>query len=415
MQPILSNSTADEPQALGDAAQCIRQVRATLWDLINGIPDFTFRRPNDLSNELGLDPKLAWTLGRCVEAADPFVAAQFIPGPTGMRKFLQLATRRRVDERLISAADRAFRAFERVVRSHAGTRKEFNTLATGVSTTVRQSSEIDHRRRAFEGSRYIWGVQARTIFRTNVVAPSLNPERWDLVTLRGIVDFQRLRPNVAWRISRPVSVDKQRTFHHEVLREPLDRNIAIDDPGLPLVLDACSQPIPKFRAVRGADGGEEFEFVSSSVGRHSQITCVTGELLREVEPRYGDDVYDDMCFSFPVRTPDGTLVFDILIHRSLFPGDEPVKSELFSDLFGGGPGFYYEESDRLPLHEAIEQFEQGDAIATPDIPGYGNMLKLAIDRSGCNADEFDVFRLRMEFPPLSTTLMIRRTLPRRLS
>jgi hypothetical protein len=165
--------------------------------------------------------------------------------------------------------------------------------------------------------------------------------------------------------------------------------------------------------VRSWTGEHEFEFVSSSVGRNHQITCVTGEILRRVEPRFGNEVYDDLCFSFPVRTPANSLVFDILIHRDLFPTNEPLKPNLYSDLFGGGPGFYYEESDRLPLHESMQYLGEGNSVSTPDIPRYSEMLSLAFSRSGFAADEFNAYRLRVEYPTISTTLLVGRKLPRR--
>ena len=338
---------------LGALVECIRRARASFAALVAAIPDLRFRRPNDLSTHLGLDPKLAWNLGRCLEESDPFAAAQFIPGPKGMKKFLEAAARRGAPRDLVDAARSAFAEFDALVRSQAGSRKSFNSLAAGNARTVRPSTDLDHRRRAFEGSRYIFGVHARMIFRANIIMPSSDPQRWDLATMQGFVDLCRLRPNVGWRIALPVSVDADRTFHHDVQREPLDPNLAPNGMSLPLMLDYCSRPLPSFRGLRSHSGHQEFEFLSDSVGIDSRITCVTGEALRRVEPRYRNDVYDDLCITFPVRTPALGLLFDVFVHRDLFDTAEPLRAELYSDLFGGGPGLYYEPADRLPLHESV--------------------------------------------------------------
>lgn len=389
-------------------------MRSTLTAVITGIPGFRFRRPNDLSTELGIDPKLAWNIGRCIEETDPFAAAQFLPGPKGLKKLLDAAIRHQTPVELANAARTASDRFNNIVRLQAGTRRNFNLLMAGNSKTVRPSAALEHRRRAFEGCSYIFGVHARTIFRSCIAMPSTDPERWDFATIRGIVDFCRVRPNVAWRVTVPVSVDADRTYHHEVNREPIDPNVSADDTILPLMLDHCTQPVPKFRVVKGAFGRDEYEFVSDSVGVDSRITCITGEMLRRFEPKYRSDVYDDLCFSFPIRTPANTLVFDVILHRGLFDTSEALRAELYNDLFAGGPGFYYEESDRLPLHESVEYLGAGPEVAvTPDIPGYFEMLKLTLDRYGCKHDEYDVHRVRIEYPPITTQLLVRRPFPER--
>ncbi|HPF37372.1 MAG TPA: hypothetical protein PK093_01905 [Phycisphaerae bacterium] len=407
-------SQTEQPSSLADAVDCIRQMRSTLAAVITGIPDFRFKRPNDLSTKLGLDPKLAWNIGRCIEETDPFAAAQFLPGPKGVKKLLEAAIRHHTPVDLANAARVASDRFNEIVRHQAGTRRNFNILMAGNSKTVRPSADIEHRRRAFEGASYIFGVHAQTIFRSCLAMPSDDPERWDFATLRGIVDFCRLRPNVAWRITRPVSVDADRTYHHDVPREAIDANATTDENALPLMLDYCTHPVPKFRTVRGAYGHIEYEFVSDSVGIDSRITCITGEMLRRFEPRYRNDVYDDFCLSFPIRTPAACLVFDVIVHRDLFAPTAPLRGELYNDLFAGGPGFYYEASDRLPLHESVEYLGAGpDVAVTPDIPGYYEMLQMTLDRCDCRREDYDIHRIRIEYPPIATRLLIRRPYPLR--
>lgn len=410
--PTGSPDPASAADGLLEAVESIRRVRSALAAVIGGIPGFKFQRPNDLSAGLGLDPKLAWNLGRCIEESDPLAAAQFLPGPKGIKKFLAAAVRQNVPDSLADAARSASTEFNDVVRRQAGTRKNFNILVTGNTPRTRSSADIEHRRRAFEGSSYIWGVHAQTIFRTNIVMPSADPDRWDLATVRGIIDFCCLRPNVAWRIALPVSVDAERIFHHDVCREAIDPNVTPSDSVLPLMLDYCTHPVPKFRSVRGAFGQEEYEFVSNSVGMDSRITCITGEILRRVEPRFRNAVYDDFCLTFPIRTPARALVFDLVIHRDVFGSTTGIKTELYSDLFAGGPGLIYEESDRLPLRETVEYMGRGhDSIVTPDIPGYDEMIRFAMKRCKCNEADYDVYRIRIDYPPIATQLMFRRPLP----
>ncbi len=389
----------------------IRRLRNALAAVVAGVPGFTFRRPNDLASELGLDPKLAWNVGRCLETPDLFASVRFLPGPTGMRVFLCAAQRRAAPAEAIAETRAAFAAFRQLVRTHAGSRKYFNMLAAGLAATGAARADIEHRRLLFEGSTYVWGVQTRTLFRANIVHPAPDTETHDLVTLRGFIDFCRMRPNVAWRLGQSFSVDRTHRVHHDTRHTPLDP--AWSGP-VPLVPAFCSQPIPAFRPVRGVHGNTEFEFVESSVGHTARITCVTGELLRAVEPRYRTDLYDDFCVAFAIRTPAEALVFDLLLHRDLFPDGGAPRAALYSDLFGGGLTLRYEPTARLPLHDPVTRLGSGpDAACTADIPRYVDMLRYALARAGWSGDEFDVYRLRIQYPPLPTTVMLRRPLPER--
>jgi hypothetical protein len=112
--------------------------------------------------------------------------------------------------------------------------------------------------------------------------------------------------------------------------------------------------------------------------------------------------------------PAEVLVLDVLVHRDLFADGGAFKTDLYGDLFGGGPALRYEEADLLPLHEPLQRLGTGpEAARTPDIPRYHEMLRYSLDRAGWDGDRFDVYRLRMQYPPIPTTVVFRRPLPTR--
>jgi hypothetical protein len=385
-------------------------VRATLLGIIAAVPGLAYRRPNDLAVCLGLDAKLAWNVGRCVESSDHFAAALHIPGPKGMRTFLRAARRRGAPSTALRAADDAFQSFCTLVREHAGARKRFNGLVASFVSTNRGRAEIEHRRLLFEGSTYIWGVLARTVFRTIITHPSADAATWDGAILQGVIDFRRTRPGVQWRMHPAVSVDRRHHIHVEACGRPLDERVG--DHEIPLLRDFCTRPIPRFRHVKGAFGRPEYEFTEDAVGETGRRDCVIGEYVPQIEPRYRTELYDDFSATLRLRTPAEVAVLDLLVHRDLFDDAAPVSIELYSDLFGGGPAVHYESSDRLPLHEQIEYLGSSlDAGASTDIPQYTEMLQFAVRRLGWAEDTFALHRLRMQYPPIGTTLMLRRALP----
>ena len=392
------------------AEYAIRELRDAIGSIIASIPGFSYGRPNDLAVELGLDPKLAWNVGRCLEGSDQFASAKYIPGPTGMRTLLRAAKRRNAPEEVLEQTRSAFESFHELVQKHAGSRKHFNMLAAGLSITDSARADLEHRRMLFDGSTYIWGVQARTLFRTYIVRPSdENAATYDLATVRGLVDFTRMRPNIAWRFTLPSSTDDDEITRANVVHVALDPRVK---GSVPMLSNFCTHPLPEFR--RRADSGNtrEFELVESSVGISGRATYVVGELLPQLEPRYHRPLYRDFCVYYVIRTPARNLVCDLLIHRDLFPDRDPPSVELYSDLFNYGIVIKYTESDRMPVHETLERLGDGsEAAFTPEIPRYPEMLRYVLDRVGWNGVEFDFYRLRMQYPPIHTTLMLRKPLP----
>lgn len=399
--------------APGEFAAMVQPVVQTLRSALSGviavIPGFTYTRPNDLAVSWGLDPKVAWNLGRCLQASDHYAAAQFVPGPAGIRAFLRAAKRLNASADAIEKARMAFKAFQEVVRTYAGSRKRFNMLAAGMASTNRVRSDIEHRRLLFDGNSYLWGVQARTIFRTCIVLPAEGGEFLDVVSIRGFIDFCLLRPNIAWRITQSLSVDGNHNIHSDV------RSLALDpgyDGSLPLLNVFCSQPTPRFRSVIGPLGVSEFEIVENTIGNPARSNFVTAELLPHVEPSRRNALYSDFCVSYAIRTPARNLIFDLLLHRSTFSINRPITAELYGDLFGGGPALRYSDSNRLPLSESPTFLGSGtDTAFTPEIPRYPDMLRYAVRQIGLDGAEFDLYRLRMHYPPLPTTLMLRTPLP----
>ncbi len=404
------DSTSASHDFPAQVERCAHDVRRSLSEVIAHVPDLVYRKPNDLAVRLALDPKLAWNVGRCTESTDLFAAAHFVPGPTGVRTFLRAAKRAGVAPILLKNAQRAFENFNRLVRQHAGSRKHFNLLLAPYMQIDHTRAEIEHRRLLFEGSTYVWGLLARTTFRTIIMHPGCDPCHLDAVTMRGFIDFRRTRPGVLWRLHSSVSVDREHRVHTEVTGRPLDPRV--DEHDAPLLLDFCTKPIPDFRPVVSPCGAPEFEFSDDTVGNASRMACVVGEVLPAVEPCYQTDAYDEFSATFNLHTPAENAVFDVFIHRNLFRDVEPMRAELYSDLFGGGPTVRYEPSDRLPLHEQVACLGYGvDVAALSEIPRYSEMLRYALEQMSWEARDFELHRLHMRYPPIATTLMLRRALP----
>jgi hypothetical protein len=63
---------------------------------------------------------------------------------------------------------------------------------------------------------------------------------------------------------------------------------------------------------------------------------------------------------------------------------------------------------RMHFHERVARFEGGlDSAPLREAPRYREMLQFACERLQWNLSEFDVYRLRIEYPLHHTTVQLR--------
>jgi hypothetical protein len=392
--------------------QVINRLRRAVADVVRAIT-VPGNRPVDLATGLKIDNKLAWKISRVIDAADPFAAARYVPGASGFGIFLRAAKRSEVSKGVIASAKAAFDSFDELIHTHADSRKAFDMMLAGYAREDRARADIEHRKQMFEGSSYVWGVQARAALRIDLLAPSADPAMFDCATIRGFSDLRRLRPNVPWRIARAYSADAAGDIHTSFVREAIDSSLAVDSEAsdLPLMPAFCSKPLPQCRRVNGPMG-IEYELVEGAVGNTGVLTCIMGEIIRKAEPRYRTERYPDISQMFRLRTPCEFVVFDVLIHRALFGRRITPGFTLYSDLFAKQFGPRYRQCDRLPVQEQVEYLGRGRAVAaTSEIARYADMIQEALDRGGWNGAEFDVYRVQMRYPPIPSNLVIAHDLP----
>src|SRR5690606_4321322 len=114
-------------------------------------------------------------------------------------------------------ADRVLRAF---VEQHAGDRRSFETMLASGGRDER--IEAEERRAYYRAGSAVWGVRARVQFLMLALRPSEKTDGMlDAVQISGLIDFERLRPDVPWIIRRlRAASDTGKGLSFE--REPLD-------------------------------------------------------------------------------------------------------------------------------------------------------------------------------------------------
>lgn len=395
----------DEQSFQSEVRAVVGELRRTIRAALSEQDTDAARAPAELSRDLGLDTKLGWKLHWLLSNTDPFSAALFVPGRAGIGIIAEGLKRDGADEGQIKAVLRAGESFHRCVTRHAENRAGFDTLLAAHTSDER--SALEHRRLAYQGSRYIWGIECRANLLAYIVHPSNGGEMMDVATMRGIIGCQRLREHVPWRVGR-TTLRRPEGVHSDFKREPIDpalEGMTIGD-GLPVMRSYCTDPLPPIDRVPGPHGAVEFQLGPGPVGRRGRFDLITGEVVRSMQQRYAEPGDPPLRTRFGVRVPTQMAVFDVLMHRDMFHRAAPRVSML-SDLFASDLGSQHQPADELPNPPDLEVLRATpDHLGLDEAPGYADAVDETLGVLGWAPESFDVFRVRVEYPAVPTTMVM---------
>jgi len=398
------------------AVDALRKMRGALGALIGAIAGGV-SKPVELQRALGIDAKLSWSVFQIVGAVDLLAGARYVPGRRAMRKLLRAAARRGVAPDLIQSVSEAAEEFERLVTLHAGDLSTFDLMISGRASNGADEIHLTHRREAFRGNSHIWGVQAKTMLLAHFLQPGSEYGMTDGVTVRGLIGFRRIRPNVPWVIARARCIDMDGVLRRVPVRVPVEAPADAGADGtlaVPFLTEFCTRPLPECRRIERTDGYVEHELVEGPVGSTGAVTCVMADVVRNAASYFCDEHNRHNEYFALVRTPCEVLINDLFVHEDMFG---PLKPELI--IYGDLPGAPEypaggREPPRLPINGAVEYLGKGaGVVGTPDVPRYVELAQYVFDRLGWDGQRFDVYRVRMAYPVFSSIVVMRHPLRER--
>ncbi len=392
------------------AAWVLTRLRTALAQLIAAIPGGV-RKAADVERALDLGGTVIWPIYRFANAHDPLAVASYLPGAALMRRFLGKAAARGIPVALIDSVDQAYEAFEDLVRTHADNRRTFDTMVSAYAQGETNQLDLQHKRACFRGNSHLWGVQAKTQLSCFIYHPDVaKPDQVDLAGIRGLLGLRRFRPDASWTISHIRLSDDDGVVRRAVCREALDPE-GKGPFGVPLMRDFCSTPLPKFRSVPAESGFINVELEGNSVGNLSSVTCLIGDVSRNAHARYQDEHNRYQRAQTMIRTPCEVLIQDVLVREGMFGQISPVVF-VYGDHRQVDPALPGRECDLLPLRESAVYMGKGPSVLqTLDVPRYPEMAQYAFDRLGWDGDKFDVYRCRVEYPVMPSSVVVRFDLP----
>lgn len=408
-RPVASTATSmtASPEPFEQLApRIIQQLRSALAALIAACPGNTpIRKAADLERALEIPSTLAWRVFTFAQADEPLARVGNVPGPGAMNRVIAAAADRGVASQVVTAAQGAFAEFEDLVKVHAGTRAALDSMISGLKIEGSDQIDLQHKRAAFNAYSHIWGVQAQTQLSCFILRASVQmPSRLDVIGLRGLVGLRRLRRDVSWVVSSMRVCDDDGKTRTPISMSPLDQ--LEPDSTVPLLRDFSSHPLPRFRTVKLESGYINTLIEPTTVGNQSAVTCLFGSTGNALMARHIDEHNKIQATLSFVRTPSEVLVHDVMVQPGTFD-QTPPKVLVYGDhrgvdAFGAG-----RECDLLALRETVVHLGRGpDVMHTADVPRYTDLVRYAFDHTGWDPSEFDVYRCRVEYPVMPSSVVV---------
>lgn len=409
MKSRIDHETEAESTSFADAATAaLQRIRAALlgiFEMQGGIA-----RSRDAQERFGINAKLSWQLFRLAAPGAPLSLAPHVPSAVAMQAFHTALARRHVAAPLIAELKEAHGAFETLVSIHAGDRSTFESMVRALSGADVERGDLQHRKAMFRACSHYWGVQCDTYFTFGVLHPASNG-LFDYAHVRARLGLRRLRQDAScivdsFKLSAPGDGQAD-----AFARESLDENsIAF---GAPILSQFSTRPLPQFRTMTDPDGTSYSELVNDTVGRRGAVNMVFGQVSRNSPLSPGSDG-SGQGFGANVRItiPTTHLVTDMLVHRPTFPRLNP-----FLKVYGSNLRDNVTEMDRraivLPFNEKVQLLDGGPRNAwTREIPNYADIVSYVTVRLGWPLDDFDVYRVTIEYPLMHTRVAMGFDIPK---
>ncbi|MFT3785886.1 MAG: hypothetical protein QM770_06950 [Tepidisphaeraceae bacterium] len=383
-----------------EASQVLTSLRSSIAGVISSLGDI--RKPADLQKLLQLDWTLSWQLFQVagVNGGDAISSGSVVPSRTSLKKFLDTAKAHGVAEGKLENAWSDYERFERLVKTHAGDRTSFNSMvsAAGGLDADWLAADLQHRRNAFRAMSHVTGMQAKSKVICGIFNDAADLAHWDFAVLVGFVHLRVLRTIESNTVFRMRTYKDSREF---VTREPL----GLSDQGMGFLLsEFSSNPMPQLDMTETDAGWLIGSVKHHDVGNRGASTMMFGTVFRHHPvPTPTDEPFNSDVF---IDKPVEVIISDALIKPGLMRDMTPRPLVFLGNNMTDRPD---RPGDTIPIEGSysLEMIGRGpNALATPDVPHYPDMLAAAGEKLGWPVHEFEAWRLRIEFPIYQSTIRI---------
>lgn len=404
MKPLSSPDLSPERlAALGD------ELRRALAGVVDALPADA-STTQSVRNFAGVNKVFASRLLKALRQPDPLAVLYHLPGPEPLRRFLAGAEAATPARRLQAAAA-AVDAFDRLVREETGGRGGLNALITAWLPDEQQGDfALGRKQDVYRAWSQLKGAAADTSVVTVMLWPSADAGRVDVVCFMGLLGLRRLRPGAV------VKLATRRLVRNGSQRAP-EAHAGFADGDDPFALhEFCGAPPAPIEPRRT---GETMHYLlgGRAFGLRSSVDMLLAEVNRS-ELEYGRAPGSKPRLSHvfaEVSTPVRTLVFDLIVHADLYPGQQPDLF-LYDTTFEGCADVNdpARDLDRLELPESVLALGPGlGALELGEMPRYPRLVARICERIGRDPATARTFRCRVDYPPYGAQVVLAFATPER--
>ena len=349
---------------------------------------------------------------RALATEDDLSTLYHLPGMDGLRRILSAARAARHDPELVRQCELCVKEYEHFLAAEDVGRNQLHAVLGGFLPEARDAVIRTNSQTAFNAMANLIGHYAEVQVLCMILSPGLLPQRCTLSMVRGFAGWRRLRNDSGCLFhgygGGPQSVAA------ELRVTDLDGR-SLDDAVGPALIEAfCSQPLPRLVLHSKYDLGSQYHLVGNEVGAESVCTFYVGETLWNAELRFATSDQNFCLESAIISTPCKYLLFDVLLHESIWPGAEAV-AECYR-VVPHGPVTErhrdWRQFDRIDLGVKLRAHAPGlPAIESIQTQRYGKLVEHALARLNLPRQELRGYRCEMPYPVYGTQVSLRFDLP----
>lgn len=387
---------------LGQQAQeCLAGLKCAVTDILQALP-CDLEQPRDVYKTLGIDRMIGWNIFKLHEVEDCFLSVKHIPRKAAFKGFLRAASRKGVPDSVLAAADENFTKFEELVELHAGDRPSMEMMLLAYSAEGASQASLDHRKLAFSGNRFLYGLEARTRLTVSLFEPTDSPSDWKLTLLKGSFGLRRNRPDIPWFYVRPRIFTEFEGQPHSPESEPLIKSAGGNT--LPYYTPFCNCSLP------GVASRSEFvESIEEIFPLETGNAGLMDLVFAEVVNLRGFVIDEDSSTSAKVITPCLRAAMDIIVPTAVVENTRFAPRIVSSIL---------EESDTyneklidlarsiLPVKPGFEIKPTGEQNTLDGVDNYGEIIEDIFKRRDLNPLNYTTIRVLVHFPVIPSNLDI---------
>lgn len=390
-----------------DVQPVLEEVRLALTAVVGAIKP-AVSTATQLQRATGVDNHLGWHMFNAANTSDAFAVVPLLPGPRALQRFLNGARKSGVSDSVAERAVQAVERFEQLVRQHAGTRELFESMVSSLAPSdVSAESDRRNKRAAFRALSSLVGRHVRAQLDCHVLYSGV----WDgaanggpsgggseAVFVDGTIGWCQTRADVVHRIEHRMNVLGS--------VRPLLENAGGNCP--PSFLPQFCSQLPELEQSEETTDARWYRFRPSILGVQGEISHFSAQRITPPETAPGmSEQHLAGRFSRGYLVPCELGIMDLFVHERMWDRVHPRVG-----VYAYSPGNVLSgpmpETGLLPLRETASLLGNGwRAAPIPEIPQYEDVLRFVFATTGWPAEEFLHFRVRVEYPIISSRVVVR--------